>query len=416
MSYSHAGRSRSFSDRPQQNRTSSFGQRSARPQQGRWGGGNRQQGRSFKPSTIRKDRYINAPVAQVEESLYVPQNTFESFGFEPALLANVLKRGYAAPTPIQDQTIPPLLEGRDVVGIANTGTGKTAAFLLPLINKVMKDNTQGVMIVAPTRELALQIDEEFKAFARGLHVSVCVAIGGASLSLQMNSLRENPHFVIGTPGRLKDLIDRGAINTQMFTNIVLDEVDRMLDIGFRRDIKYLIAKLPQERHAAFFSATINRDAQEIMNTLLHDPVQVSIKTRETSDHVHQDVIKLQPGQNKVDVLHGLLQQEEFERVIIFGRTKHGINKLEQMLSSRGVNVRSIHGNKSQAARQRSLQDFKRGRVQALLATDIASRGIDVDDVTHVINFDEPQCYEDYVHRIGRTGRAGKLGKALTFIG
>lgn len=374
-----------------------------------------QQNRFAAKSDIHPSQYVNVAVKPEEETVYAPQNSFADFGLHPQLLSNVSTHGYTDPTPIQDQTIPLLMQGRDVVGIANTGTGKTAAFLLPLIDKVLKNPDQGVLVLAPTRELAVQIFDEYQAFTRGLNLSVCLGIGGKNIDTQVATLRKNPYFVIGTPGRIKDLINRRAFDTTMFTNIVLDEVDRMLDIGFRQDIKFLIAHLPKQRHAAFFSATTNPEVEDIMRSLLTDPVKISVKTRETNHHIHQDVIKLKPGDNKIDVLHNLLTQSEFSKVIVFGRTKHGVNKLEKQLSDRGVRVTAIHGNKSQNARQHALQQFKRGFVQALLATDVAARGIDVDGVTHVINFDEPQSYQDYVHRIGRTGRAGNMGKALTFI-
>jgi|SRR5579859_647081 len=369
----------------------------------------------FQPARLDRSYYVHTAIETSVEEEYKTLHTFTDFALDPRLQKNIEHHKYATPTPIQDQAIPVLMEGRDVVGIANTGTGKTAAFLLPLIHKVISDLNQGVLILAPTRELALQIHEEFLAFAHGLPVSVSLCIGGANMQMQMNSLRNNPHFVIGTPGRIKDLIDRRMFHTEMFANVVLDEVDRMLDIGFRKDIQYLLSKLAPKRQSAFFSATINRETEEIMRNFLTNPVRISIKKTETNLHINQDVVKVRPGENKIDVLHNLLKQPNFKKVIIFGRTKHGINKLEKELSSRGFWVSAIHGNKTQGARQRSLQEFKRGRVQALLATDIAARGIDVVDVTHVINYDEPQSYEDYVHRIGRTGRAGKAGQALTFV-
>lgn len=394
MSFSHRGRARSF--------------RGRRPQPAR---------NSFKRGgRIDPRRYINSAVAPTEEQVLPVEHQFTDFHLLPQILANIEHCGYTQPTPIQDQAIPALMMGRDVVGIANTGTGKTAAFLLPLIHKIANDPQQGVLIVAPTRELAVQIFDEFKAFAYQLQVGAALCIGGANINSQEKRLRNNPHFVIGTPGRLKDLINRGAFDPSMFTNIVLDEVDRMLDIGFRKDILFLINHLPTPRHGAFFSATMDRETEDIMRQLLTDPVTISVKTRETSDHIHQDVIRVQNGENKIDVLHELLQQPEFRKVMVFGRTKHGINKLEKQLYDRGVKVTAIHGNKTQNARQRSLDFFKQGKVQALLATDIAARGIDVNGVTHVINYDEPESYEDYVHRIGRTGRAGQRGTALTFIG
>lgn len=364
---------------------------------------------------IERSKYIQAAQPPEVEAAYQPQHQFDQFGLDAQLVELVRRHGYVTPTPIQDQAIPPLLAGRDVVGIANTGTGKTAAFLLPLIDKLLRFSNQGVLVLAPTRELALQIYDELQAFTHGLRLGTALCIGGANIHQQIQRLRRQPHFVIGTPGRIKDLIDRRAFNPELFTNIVLDEVDRMLDIGFRKDILFLISQLPVERQAAFFSATMEGETEDIMYRLMRDPVRISVRKQATTTQVEQDIIKMEPGQNKVEVLHQLLRQPEYQRVIVFGRTKHGINKLETQLSKLGLRVAAIHGNKNQNARQRSLNHFKQGQVQALLATDIAARGIDVEGVTHVINYDEPATYEDYIHRIGRTGRAGKTGKALTFV-
>jgi len=403
-SSSRSGSQRSF-------RSGSFNSR----QPGQFG--QRRQGfRKVADSGYNHSRYIKAATTPVAAESYQSQHTFADFGLHDQLVDNVSSHNYTTPTPIQDQAIPLMMEGRDVVGIANTGTGKTAAFLLPLIHKIITDPSQGVLILAPTRELAVQIYDEFEKFAQNLPIGVVLCIGGTSLSAQSQRLRSNPHFVIGTPGRIKDLIMRHAFKPEKFTNVVLDEVDRMLDIGFRQDIEFLISKLSQPRHSAFFSATMNRQTEEVMKRLLTNPVTVTIEQTHSVLHIGQDVIRLKPGENKVEVLYQLLNQEQFERVIIFGRTKHGINKLEKQLFEKGISVRSIHGNKTQQARQRALTEFKRGRVRALLATDIAARGIDVDDVTHVINYDEPESYETYLHRIGRTGRAGKIGSALTFVG
>lgn len=396
-----------------------------------WGGGNRGGsrdgsrgvgrsssgfGRNRYGKSINPNLYVNTVVETVESKAFTPTHTFSDFGLAEVIAKNINDRGYENPTPIQDQAIPVLMSGRDVVGIARTGSGKTAAFLLPLLNKIVEDDKQGALILAPTRELALQIFEELKIFSVGIDMGVSLCIGGMNIARQIERLRRNPHFVIGTPGRIKDLLQRGSFKPELYTNIVLDEVDRMLDIGFRKDILYLIDQLPEQRHAAFFSATMSRDVEDIMHRLLTDPVRITVETKQSSNHIYQDVVRIAPGQTKADVLYELLIQEEFEKVIVFGSTKHGINKLEQQLCKRGVRVTSIHGNKNQNARQRSLDEFKIGKVQALLATDVVARGIDVDDVTHVINYDEPNTYEDYIHRIGRTGRAGKLGKAITFLG
>lgn len=391
----------------------------ARPRSFGSHGGNRQR-QPFNPRRSRgvyipPTRYVQAARPVEQEAPYETKHDFVDFGLDDLLMTNITRHGYSVPTPIQDQAIPVLMDGKDVVGIANTGTGKTAAFLLPMIHKVLQDSSQGVLILAPTRELAIQVFEELKSFVHGLPIGITPCIGGMNLNGQISRLKSDPHFVVGTPGRIKDLIQRRAFDPAKFSNIILDEVDRMLDIGFRKDILFLIAQLPEQRHAGFFSATMNQDTEEIMHRLMSNPVTISVKKQETIASVEQDVIKLQPGQNKIEVLYQLLVQEEFEKVIVFGRTKHGINRLERELYRRGITVTSIHGNKSQNARQRSLRDFKNNRVQTLLATDVASRGIDIDGVTHVINFDEPMTYDDYVHRIGRTGRAGKTGKALTFV-
>lgn len=414
MTQAFAGRGRSRQFQSGSSRHSSRGFRG-----NRWMGQGSRGNQGFNRSAgvkIAHERYINAAVqSQATEEVYQAKHTFNDFGFNEQLVKNIVARGYVTPTPIQDQAIPALMQGQDVVGIANTGTGKTAAFLLPLIHKVQADLNQGVLILAPTRELAVQILEELQFLLQDLPIGFVSCIGGMNIENQIKKLKISPHFVVGTPGRIKDLINRRAFKPDLFSNIVLDEVDRMLDIGFRKDILFLIDQLPQERHAALFSATMNEETQGIIRNFLNNPVQIKVKKRETAHNVHQDIVKVQPGENKIDILHDLLLQAEFEKVIVFGRTKHGINKLEMHLEKRGIRVSSIHGNKSQNARQRSLQDFKQGRVQALLATDVAARGIDIAGVTHVINYDEPATYEDYVHRIGRTGRAGKTGKALTFV-
>jgi len=380
-------------------------------------GGSRFQS-GFRPQSTISDRslYSNSAVAPQEQEVYVAQHRFEDFGLHTSIQKNVEARGYLTPTPIQDQAIPVLMAGRDVVGIANTGTGKTAAFLLPFIHKIVQKPEERILVLAPTRELAVQIMDELAAFTKGLNIQSTMCIGGKSIQTQAERLKRNPHMVIGTPGRMKDLVQRGAFQIQRYTNVVLDEVDRMLDIGFRPDIQFLISQMSQQRQSAFFSATMDNSTAEIMHAFLTNPEIISVKRRETSAHIQQDVVRVQPGQNKIELLCEFLQKPGFERVIVFGRTKHGINKLEQVLQERGYRVSALHGNKSQNARQRALHVFKRGHVQALLATDIAARGIDVDGVTHVINFDEPMSKEDYVHRIGRTGRAGKAGHAITFVG
>lgn len=341
--------------------------------------------------------------------------SFEDFDIVQNLKINIKNHGYDKPTPIQSQAIQPILEGRDVIGLASTGTGKTAAFLIPLINKLFKDRNQKALIIVPTRELAVQISEEFRHFAYDCHIYSALLIGGANMHRQTNDLRRNPQIVIATPGRLKDLIERRSIYLQNFTNIVLDEVDLMVDIGFINDVKYFISQMPKIRQSLFFSATIPAKVRSILQLFVTNPVTVSVKLQETSENVNQDVVKVGNPAQKIGKLHDLLIRDGFDKVLVFLRTKHSIDKLHRELELRGFKIGAIHGNKSQGQRQRILQSFKRDELQILLATDVASRGLDIENVTHVINYDLPQTYDDYIHRIGRTGRAGKSGSALTFI-
>lgn len=346
--------------------------------------------------------------------MYVAKHAFTDFLIEEQLKQNIVDRGYKIPTPIQDQVIPLLLEGKDVIATANTGTGKTAAFLIPLVNNMLTKKTNRVLIITPTRELAAQIQEELEFFKKKLSFASVLCIGGLNIGPQMQHLKRDPKFVIGTPGRLKDLEEQGALSFHKYDSIVLDEVDTMLDMGFIKDIRYIISKLPQKRHSLFFSATISPEIKSVMNGFLRNPVSVSVKTRQTAENVNQDVIKVEPH-TKIEILHELLIKVEFRKVIIFSRTKRATDKLSKVLRERGFQVATIHGNKSQAQRKTALAAFKDNKVKILLATDVVARGIDIDDVSHVINYDMPGSHEDYIHRIGRTGRANKIGQALTFI-
>ncbi|MDB5194586.1 MAG: box helicase, ATP-dependent helicase RhlE [Parcubacteria group bacterium] len=364
---------------------------------------------------IDPNRFINKSVVnEVAEAAFVPKHTFADFDFAPLLKKNITDKGYITPTPIQDESIPHVMNGEDIVGIANTGTGKTAAFLLPLLHKVLLDPNQKVLVIAPTRELAFQIDEELRTFAKNSGLFSVVCIGGAGIGKQISELRHRHNFVIGTPGRLKDLIETRHLDLSKFQSVVLDEADRMLDMGFINDMKFMMAKMPAVRHTLFFSATLNSEIESLIHTFLKNPARVSVKTRDTSKNIDQDIIRIHQ-KSKFDVLSELLRTEGFDKVLVFSRTKHGAEKLSKSLVQAGIPSESIHGNKQQSARQRALADFKTGRVRVLVATDVAARGLDIADVSHVINFDLPATYEDYVHRIGRTGRASKKGKALTFI-
>ena len=350
-----------------------------------------------------------------EKNNTVSSSVFDDFKLSQRLQDNISFKQYINPTPIQDQVIPAVLANRDVIGIANTGTGKTAAFLIPLVEITSHDKLEKVLIIAPTRELALQIHEELRDFAKGLGITSVLCIGGMSIHRQKNELKLNPQFVIGTPGRIKDLIQERGLFLSGFKRVVLDEADRMVDIGFIEDIKYFISLLPQKRQSLFFSATISGKVKDIIHTFVYNPVTISVKQNETPVNIEQDVIKVEKGYSKIDKLHDLLTEEGFDKVLIFGRTKWGVQRLANELIKRGFKAGAIHGNKNQNQRQRVLEQFKNGEIKVLLATDVASRGLDIPDVTHVINFDMPATLEDYTHRIGRTGRADKRGKALTFV-
>ncbi|MBI5620760.1 DEAD/DEAH box helicase [Candidatus Gottesmanbacteria bacterium] len=342
-------------------------------------------------------------------------NTFVDFAINTTLLSNIQAKGFTTPTPIQDQVIPAILAGRDIIGMAQTGTGKTAAFLIPLLHKISVDRAQRVLVIAPTRELAYQIHKELRDFARGLSVRSALLIGGTGEWRQKEDLARDPHFVIATPGRLKDFVESRHIRLSGFRNVVLDEADRMVDIGFINDIKYFISLIPRERQSLFFSATISGRVGEVLTDFVRDPVRVSVNTQDNKALITQDVVRVARHESKVDVLHHLLKQQEFNKVLVFGRTKHGVQRLSDELTKRGVKAGAIHGNKRQNQRQYVLNQFTRSEIQILLATDVASRGLDIPNVSHVINYDLPETIEDYTHRIGRTGRANKQGVALTFI-
>ncbi len=349
-----------------------------------------------------------------EGDTYKVKNTFESLPLHPNIKRNIKSKGYANPTPIQDQVIPKLLKGEDIIGLASTGTGKTGAFLIPLIHKVTSLATTKVLIITPTRELALQILEEGKSFSYGTRAYFTLVIGGVDIRRQIRDLNKNPSFVVGTPGRIKDLFERGHLNLNQFNSIVLDEVDRMLDMGFINDMRFIINKLPRVRHSLFFSATMTPKAQEVAKEFLNNPSIVKVSSSQASDNVHQNIIHTR-GKNKELILKDLLSNPELKKVLVFGRTKRGLERLYNSMRSWGIPVGIIHGDKSQGYRQRSLRDFKTNRTRVLLATDVASRGLDVNNITHVINFELPESYQDYIHRIGRTGRANKIGYAITFI-
>ena len=362
---------------------------------------------------IHPSRFIQAarPATVVA---YTPLHGFADFDVNPLLQRNLVIAGFTIPTPIQDQSIPHGLNGRDIVGIANTGTGKTLAFALPLLNKLMHDRNARALIMAPTRELAQQIQEECKMLARGSGLSGALLIGGSAMGPQLNDLKYNPQIVIGTPGRIKDHLERNSLKLDNFSVIVLDEVDRMMDMGFLPDMRHILGRIPDARQSYFYSATMNSKIQSLILSFSADPVTVSVKTGETSDNVEQNII-FAPTDKKLDHLHDLLITDGVSKTLIFHETKRSVERLSKDLESRGFAVDALHGGKTQGQRQRALDRFKRSEITVLVATDVAARGLDVADISHVINYTQPQSYVDYVHRIGRAGRAGRTGQAVTFV-
>ena len=372
------------------------------------------QGGRRKMPTFDPSKFINTNPVDVAPEVYIPKNSFETFGLDERLVKTITEMGITIPTPIQDQIIPEILAGRDVIGIAETGTGKTAAFLVPLIENTLKNHTRQTLVMAPTRELAIQIEEELRRLSRGLNLYSVICVGGVNIRPQIKALKHNNHFIIGTPGRLLDLINRKHFRTNGITTVVLDEADRMLDMGFIHDMRKILSDVSTNRQTLLFSATMPNEAKKIVHDFLKDPVTVSVKKKDVTDSIEQEIVH-HGYHNKFETLQALLSKPEFKRVLIFGSMKHSVEKLSRKLTKSGVKSESIHGNKRHSQRQKSLKKFKDGQARVLVATDVAARGIHVEDVTHVINYDLPNTFEDYVHRIGRTGRVDKRGKALTFV-
>jgi ATP-dependent RNA helicase RhlE len=345
---------------------------------------------------------------------------FLDLGLAETITKALADEQYAAPTPIQAQTIPQVMQGRDVVGIAQTGTGKTAAFALPILNHLTNNRHKPlpkscrVLVLSPTRELSAQIVDSFKTYGRYLRPSVALAIGGVNINPQMRALAHGVDVLVATPGRLLDLMSHRAVNFDRVEVFVLDEADRMLDMGFIHDIRRIVTKLPAKRQTLFFSATMPREITELANSMLKDPVRVSVTPAATTvDRVDQRVILVDRAA-KPALLAKLLRSEPIDRVLVFTRTKHGADKVVRSLQKSQIAAEAIHGNKSQNQRERVLAAFRTGKVRTLVATDIAARGIDVEGISHVVNFDLPNIPESYVHRIGRTARAGADGIAISF--
>ncbi|MCP4311555.1 MAG: DEAD/DEAH box helicase [Bacteroidetes bacterium] len=370
-----------------------------------------------KASTLDPSLLVKEAEQGVEEKVFRSDRLVSELPINDKLKQALSAKGYERPTEIQDRTLETLLKGRDILGIAQTGTGKTGAFLIPIIEQLLHKRVNPyALIVVPTRELALQVEEEFKSMAKGLGLFSAVFIGGTNINRDLQTLRRNTHVVIATPGRLLDLTDRRAIDLGKFQTLVLDEFDRMLDMGFIRDVNRILDGMRQRNHTMLFSATLDKSQQSMINNILSNPVTVKVSTGDSSgDSIDQDIIRVKPGEDKFVVLKKMLSQNDFDKVLLFEETKHRVSRLCMKLNKAGIPAEQIHGNKSQNARQSALKAFKQGRVQVLVATDVASRGLDISDVSHVINYQVPQTHDSYIHRIGRTGRAGKAGKAYTFV-
>ena len=356
--------------------------------------------------------------ASVKTEHKVTVNThqsFHDFDLDERILSIVDARGYTTPTPIQDSAIPAGLAGNDIIGLASTGSGKTAAFLLPIIHKILNDNSQNVIIMEPTRELAQQVESELREFTRGMRIQSVTCVGGMPLGPQIRGLRNHPHIVIGTPGRIADMVNRGELPLHVFQTVVLDEVDHMLDMGFVEPITEIMNSLPAEKQVLFFSATMPTRIRSLTHQFLVNPVTLEIASNSTNHNVEQEIIQAGTHDKKMSTLHGLLATDEYKKVIIFSETKRSVEDLTVALRGNGFSAVSLHGDKHQRDRRRALDQFSNNTVSILVATDVAARGLDIKNVTHVVNYTVPQTFDDYTHRIGRTGRAGAKGKAVTFV-
>ncbi len=347
--------------------------------------------------------------------------TFEQLNLSAPLLKAVKEEGYEAPTPIQAEAIPAILQGRDVLAAAQTGTGKTAGFTLPLLHRLSenKSNTKKykirALVLTPTRELAAQVAESVKTYGKYLPFSHRVIFGGVGINPQLADLRRGVDIVIATPGRLLDIMRQGGIDLSALEILVLDEADRMLDMGFINDIKALMKPMPKSRQTLLFSATFSKEIKKLAATLLHAPVTIEVaRENSTVDRIVQQV-HFVPKSGKRALLTHLISSNNWEQVLVFTRTKHGANRLSKQLEEAGIRAAAIHGNKSQGARTKALAQFKAGEIRVLVATDIAARGLDIDQLPHVVNYELPNVPEDYVHRIGRTGRAGASGEAVSLV-
>lgn len=366
-------------------------------------------------SSINPDLLVKQAV-RVETDPFVAEQNFSEMPLSQSLKNNIKIKGYVEPTEIQQKSINDLISGRNLIGIAATGTGKTGAFLIPVIEKMLANDNTTCLVVVPTRELAMQVEDEFKSLTKGFKLFSACFIGGTSVNSDVAKARKKNHLIVGTPGRLNDLASRGALRLGNTPVLVLDEFDRMLDMGFINDIKKIIALMKNRKQTMLFSATYEKSQKKIISEFVQNPVRINVSNvNNAADTVEQDILRVGVNENKFQVLHNLLSGEGFDKVILFAETKRHVDKISKQLRKSGINSDVIHGNKSQNYRIKAIRLFKTGKTRVLVATDVAARGIDVDGVTHVINYQLPQTMDSYIHRIGRTGRAGKKGMAYTFV-
>jgi len=345
------------------------------------------------------------------------EKSFSDLGLNQKLLQNIHAKGYQTQTTIQEQSIEQLLRGRDMMAISKTGSGKTAAFLIPIIEHALKDSRNfTALVVTPTRELALQIEEEFKSLTLGMGLNSATFIGGTNINSDVDKFKRKLHVIVGTPGRLLDLSDRKNLDLSKINTLVLDEFDRMLDMGFVLDVTKLVNRIGKRDQTLLFSATLEPAQRKLIDGLLTNPLEVNVaQGSTTNENIEQQTIYIQEGQDKFELLYNLLSNPSLEKVILFTETKRLADRLAKKLIQVGIKAGQIHGDKSQNFRNRMIEEFKSGEIRVLVATDVAARGIDVADVSHVINYQLPMTMDAYIHRIGRTGRAGKVGHAITFI-
>ncbi|WP_196887433.1 DEAD/DEAH box helicase [Aureivirga sp. CE67] len=351
-----------------------------------------------------------------KEKKYISSITFKDLNLHHKLEKNIIYKGYKKPTEIQEKSIPSLISKKDLIGIAATGTGKTGSFLIPIIHQMLENKNISALVVVPTRELALQVQDEYHSLTKGLKFISSCFIGGTNINKDIIKAKRKNQFIVATPGRLNDLVKRKALKLSNTSILVLDEFDRMLDMGFINDVRKISNATAKRSQTILFSATVDKSQESLIREFVKSPIRINVTSgTKSSDNVHQDIIKVEQGENKFDVLLDLLNDKAFKKVILFAETKRTADKISRQLRNSGMLSDTIHGGKSQNYRSKVIDLFKTGKTKILVATDVAARGIDINNVTHVINYQLPMTMDSYIHRIGRTGRAGKVGTAYTFI-